>query len=295
MSVSDGAIIPCPPSELPGLLEEIDAEFIFKKGRSRRLAERFPRLFAPGNLGNVLVLRAEGSVVAAAASQPFTFVDMGVRWRCARIGAVWTHPSFRGKGLASAVLRALAEVNAAERVEALVLWTSLHRFYGRLGWRLDDLGLFGSVVNRDGPGDSVEPTPRAIGECDVARLDEIRQRHLTRFVERNPMDWRALPVPATSVDAFVSDEAYALVGTVSDTGYVYEFVGEQSAFGRVWAAIRARYTRVFVNESEGRTATWLREQGGAQFTPQQLAMWMPLSPDAEALGGRLFVPYLDRI
>lgn len=287
-----GSISACRSTELPSLLEEVDAEFIHRKGRVGGLAERFPRLFAAGNLRHVHVARVEGQVVAAAASQLFTFVDAGRPWRCARIGAVWTHPSFRGRGLASAVMRSLVEVHTSERTQALALWTSIHPFYAALGWRLEDLGLFGTGTSAP-TGALTEP--HRIADCDVKALDRIRKRHLTRFVERETADWAALPVPATAVEVFVDEDAYALVGTVGDAGYVYELTGAQGGLGPVWASVRARYARVFVNESVGSTADWLAQHGGVTFTPQRLSMWMPLAQEAEQLGVKLFVPYLDRI
>lgn len=282
----------CTPAELPGLLGELDRQFILRKGRTLGLARRFPRLFRPENLQHVQVARVDGRVVAAAAAQPFTFVDGPRHWRCAAVGAVWTHPDLRGRGLASGVLRALAESQAQEGTQALVLWTTLHVFYGALGWRLDDQALFGTVHGL--PGQVPELAPLDLAATDLTNLECLRARYLGSRVLRAPIDWQAIPIPATEVAAHVSPRAYALVGCAGETAYLYELVGEEAGLGTVWRSVLAGRSRVHVNACADASAAWLKANQ-VLLEPQRLAMWLPLVAEAEALAGRLTVPYLDRI
>lgn len=285
----------CRAEELPGLIAAVDEEFVLGKGRTISLSVRFPRLLSAPNLGNVHVARVGGAVAAAAASQPFVYVDGKRRWRCASIGAVWTEPAFRRRGLGSAVLESLERAHRDGGTEALTLWTSKHAFYSGLGWRLDDIGLFGTCAPQASGGRLARIQPIPVLGCDTEELERLRRRNLQQFVERGAIDWQVLPLPATSVEAYVTRDGYCLVGSVGGTGYVYEIVGAPHSLAGIWDSVTERYSRLAVNGRIDDVSAWLATKG-LHLSPQRLAMWLPLTDEAaRRLAGRLYVPYLDRV
>lgn len=285
----------CRVSERPGLIAALDGEFVGGKGRTISLSVRFPRLFSAANLCNVHVARVDGVVAAAAASQPFVYVDGGRRWRCASVGAVWTEPTFRRRGLGSAVLQSLERAHREIGTEALTLWTTKHAFYSGLGWILDDIGLFGTCASESSGKPSSRIQPRPVLNCDIAELERLRRRECQQFVYREAIDWQVIPLPATSVEAYVTGEGYCLVGSVGGTGYVYELVGRAPSVADIWGSLTERYSLLAVNGCMGEVSSWLTTQG-LQLSPQRLAMWLPLTDEAaRRLAGRLYVPYLDRV
>ena len=291
--VSEAAVTTCRVEELPELLAALDDEFIFQKGRTMGLAERFPRLLCAENLVNVHVARDGGRVVAAAASQPLVIVEGGRRWRCAGVGAVWTLKAFRSRGIASRVMRSLQEAHAEKGTEALVLWTSIHRFYEELGWRLDRGDVVGTSRKRELVDGKVPPVP--MSATDTAELDRIRVGSHRSYVERRPCDWLAVPIPATSVEVFRTDHAYALVGRGNDRGFLYELVGDPAEFSSIWPSIHCHHSFLMVNSQSPSTRVWLSDRSGVAFEAQHTAMWMPLVEGADELAGRFSVPYLDRV
>ena len=292
----------CRPEQLPRLLTSLDDEFVFAKGREVSLAERFPQVFCQTNLDNIYVASVEGSICAATAIKRFGWIVQGRIWQGAMIGMVYTRPEYRGQGLASLVMRTVQGDLSKAGVDFAVLWTTIPSFYQRLGWFLEDRGIFGEVELPQSPQCNNPIAPRALTDKDIRWLDSVHSKWVSERVVRSELDYRVVPLPASSVDTFMLDktdeiQGYALVGRLRKTGYVYELVGHPATFDQVWCAITNCYGKVYVNDRQGSLSSeWLTERTRIVWRPQRLAVWLPLSREAKnASVGQWYVAYFDRI
>jgi len=292
----------CTAEEWPALLACLDEEFVFKKKRSLSLARRFLHTFDVANLHQIYVARVRGSICSATAVRLFHWYTENRMWHGAMIGGVYTEPDQRSRGFASLVLRNIQAELVKCGVDFGVLWTTTPEFYEQLGWRPEDIGMFGEFASCMPSADDPVISPHEIADCDVHGLNALYSRFATEYVVRSEQDYYAVPLPANSVQAFVIDEAgevkgYALVGKVGETGYVYELVGSPTTSERLWPAVVNSYGKVYVNDRLGSPShAWLTAKGGVVWKPQHLAMWLPLSQEAKrsAIGG-WYIPFLDRI
>jgi hypothetical protein len=115
-------------------------------------------------------------------------------------------------------------------------------------------------------------------------------------VARDP-DWKPpLPLPATSLEMFVADKAYAIAGRLGDALYCHEFRGDEPDFPILYDCLRESCKTLYFNERcESRAHGWLA-LNGVKWQPKPLAMWLPLRdarcPDAAS---GWYIPWLDRI
>ena len=291
----------CRLEELPKLLALLDDEFVFAKGRQVSLAERFPQVFCEANLDNIYIAHCKNSICSTAAVKRFEWIAQGRIWQGAMIGMIYTRLEYRGQGLASLVMRTVQSDLTNAGVDFAVLWTTIPSFYQRLGWFLDDEGIFGAVelpqsIKCNNPAVVCTLTDEIIRWIDV-----VHSRWVPERVVRSELDYRVVPLPAFSVDAFMVDETaelqgYALVGRSMQTGYVYEMVGHPDVFDRLWYAITNDYSKIYVNDRRDSSPTgWLDRKAGVIWRPQRLAMWLQLSLEAKNTEvGQWYIPYLDR-
>lgn len=285
----------CSQQELPALLAALDREFVSSRGRRGSLAERYPGLFDAENLHSLQVLRDHDGPVACCVVKPFDWHSAGERWQAAMIGMVYTDPTRRGQGHAATVLNAALDQLAAAGVDFAVLWSALDGYYERLGWLPHDRGIFGSA--------SLPRTRQITPICpiDRAAIEAIRLRHSPARVARSGLAYSAVPLPAERVGVshvqIGEAEAYALVGYLGATRYVYEALGEEAALPALWRQLSSGATTVHVNESLGSPFhRWLTRHTALAFSDQQLAYWRPISPRAERAPWRQWhIPYFDRI
>lgn len=292
----------CRLDELPKLLALLDDEFVFAKGRQVSLAKRFPQVFCETNLNNIYVTYVDGLLCSAVAIKRFAWVVEGQTWQGAMVGMVCTRPEYRGRGLASPIMRTIESDLSKAGVDFTVLWTTIPSFYQCLGWFLDDRGVFGRVELPQSIECSRPAVVRTLTDDVIRWINVVHSRRVPERVVRSELDYRVVPLPAFSVDTFIVDETaelqgYALVGRSMQTGYVYEMVGHSDVFDRLWYAIDNRYSKVYVNDRrDSSSAEWLDKEAKVSWKPQRLAMWLPLSPEAkEKQVGRWYIPYLDRI
>ncbi|HXG08248.1 MAG TPA: GNAT family N-acetyltransferase [Gemmataceae bacterium] len=290
----------CKPDDLPELVRRWDEEFVFAKGRQLSVAERFPEVVSPANVENIHLVRAGNGIAAAAAVKLFGWVAQGRTWRGAMVGLVYTRPDCRGRGLASRVLHALQE-DLGRKADFGVLWTTIPAFYKRLGWVGGDTSLFGEAFGPPAPDAGPAIRPRPLCRDDIVLVETIRSRWAPERVERSLLSYRAVPLPACSVEAFLLDggdgeQGYALVGRDGETGYLYELVGHPGTYEQLWGAVTASYRKTYINDRVGGALSeWLNERGLAAWKRQDLAMWLPLSARSrEVPPGRWSIPYLDR-
>jgi len=217
----------------------------------------------------------------------------GRRERGAMFGAVWTAPGLRGQGVATAVLRCARELAVAQGASFAVLWTAQPRVYSASGWRGFDEALrgewtTGTAASRLRPG-------KRIDAATAKRLQRMRSSFQPEGVLRSARDFTAVPIPAVRVEAFFHDGAYALAGRRASEGFIYEMAGPEAAFDGLVARLRSAFRHVTVNcAGNGAVRRAFERSARVAWHPQQLAMWMPLTPRRRPFA-RWYVEYLDRI
>ncbi len=282
----------CTPAELPALIALLDEEFIFSKGRSVSLAQRFPAALNAANCPNILLACRGEDIVAAIVIKRFDWITPERSWRGAMIGMVCTRAAERGQGLASQLMRAAQQQLRADGTAFAVLFTAQPGFYRGLGWTTFDCGVFGTYASAGSAEAGCMP-------ADANAIEDLRLRSAEAHVLRGSASYRALPLPAERLEmrASTRSAAYAIYGLRADCAYVYEFGGEPSGRAALWQDIRAAAATVYINERRGSpSAQWFSRIPGVAWRNQALAMWLPLAEPACARHfGDWYISYLDRI
>lgn len=288
--------------DLTGLLARLDGEFIFSRGRRISLAQRFPEVYCPANLRNILVLEAGGNIVSALATRPFLWSSDAVQYKGAMIGAVYTQPEHRGEGHAGRLLSWAAQRLRDDGLDFAVLWTTQPAIYASRGWHALDRGVLGECTSAAYAACSVGLEP---SRCDAAtwqRIEAIRRRWSNSWVLRDGEGYRQLPLPADSTTVLVAGDdveqgAYALAGRQDDCGFLYEMTGAPAGFPALWQQLQLGFRRLLVNDATGSPShRWLSRSHDLAWCAKPLALWLPLSDRiAPSCFGRWYIPYIDRI
>jgi len=271
----------------------LDQEFVVSRNRQPLLARRFPEAFAAENHANLLVARSGGAVAGALVVRPFDWSWERVHERGAMVGAVWTAPGMRGRGVATALLRHARERAAALGAAFAVLWTARPEVYRSSGWRSHDSALRGdwSTGTSRGRLELGKPVNAIIARW----LQATREAAQPDGVVRTLRGFRAIPMPAAQVEAFFHGDAYALAGRRAEEGFVYEMVGPEDAFEALVARLQRAFRRITVNCAAGSAMHRACVRSARiDWQPQQLAMWLPLAGRRLPFA-RWNVDYLDRI
>ncbi|MDD5299065.1 MAG: GNAT family N-acetyltransferase [Gallionella sp.] len=291
----------CQLSELDQLIQLLDEEFIFGKGRIISLRQRFPTVFCRNNLHNIMICADGEEIVSALAMRQFDWRENGETLQGAMIGAVYTHPAHRKKGLSSRLLEASAIQLHEQGVDFGVLWSEQQSFYARLGWVPSDCGVLGKAETGDlmpEPSGDVTILPLV---ANAPRLEGIRQHQLNSMILRRPDDYRQLPVPAESVNVLWHENqgkaAYALLGSSGETRFLYELAGDTACFLALWREACRDCRQILINDRAGSPSFhWLTDQTGVSWKNKSLAMWLPLSERVSMTRLRQWhIPYFDRI
>lgn len=133
--MDDCLIRPLTPDDMPWALELLDLVFMKLKGRTGAVYDRTPTLLESGNAGNIHAAWLGGRIVSVAG-----FKRLGIRYRgmdlsAALIGAVATHPDYRGRGYSGRVLKSLSASIADAETDFSALWSASPGFYMRFGWK----------------------------------------------------------------------------------------------------------------------------------------------------------------
>ena len=277
---------PCAPAELPELVSRLDTEFVTGRGRSVSLALRFPSLFDAGNADNIWAIRNEGRIAAALVTRHFIWIAGSRQYNAAMIGMVWTDPALRGKGLASLLLEHVTGV-LKSGTDFAVLWTAQPEFYLRLGWMSRDRASFGEIEGGNG-----ENRGEDVAFERVRQLWEAQPQRAARGADWNP----PLPLPATALEMFVADGAYAIAGRQSAKLYCHEILGNEADFPTLFERLRASCGTLYINERiESQAYRWL-DRHGVRWRANPLAMWLALRNDSCLDAAHdWYIPWLDRI
>lgn len=264
------------------------------------MADRFPHLLQePDDRVRIFVAPSAEEVQAVTLSRRFECVCGVSRRPGVMVGLVATYPAARGRGLASALLERARVAAVADGAEFAVLWTGNPGFYRRLGWTQGDRGLLGELSGC-GPVGPVPP-PDKLDSESLRWVEAVRAKFLPARIEREPSSYRILPAPVDRLELYRcsagAGDAYALAGRTDGLSVLYELVGASECFEQLWSSIRRGSDAVLVNGAVGDEGTdWLKAQGGIAWRPQPLAMWLPLTENAQADSLTSWhVPFLDRI
>ena len=284
----------CSVADFDALLPLLDQEFIFARGRRFSLQQRFPAALDRRHPQNIQLASIAGIIASALVTKPATWVTPERSWRAAMIGMVYTRPELRGRGTASALLRATQAKLAQEGFEFAMLWAAQPDFYNRLGWLGIDCGSLGSV-HAAAPDASQAAMPP--GAADIAWIEALRPQYAPERAERAENAYATLLPHANRVELLRGDAAYAIVGCDNGRGYLYEMLGDLGGLPALWTRLAARYPALYLNLRRGAPEQrFLSNQAGITWQPQRLAMWLPLSRAARAARfADWYVPFLDRI
>ncbi len=289
------------PADLEQLVAQLDAEFIFAKGRHISLARRYPSVYCPENAKNIFLLEEEGLILSALAAKIFDWKADERHWHGVMIGAVYTQAQRRGAGLASRLLALAAEKFRQDKLEFAVLWSDQPGFYARLGWIASDCGVLGKMDNdsRAMPHRSaVRKTP--LESLNIDEIEAIRRHWCSAYLPRQRENYSQLPVPIDTMDLLMWGEGietagYALVGGSGETGILYEMAGHPESFPELWQSVCRAYRHILVNDSLGSASQqWLSRIGRLSWQAKPLALWLPLNIGMTELPHN-YIPYFDRI
>jgi len=282
-------ISPCNEAEGRELLRLLDEEFVFSRGRTLSLRDRFPAAFSDPRT-TLIAGRAAGRISSGLMIRPFEWNGPAGTQRAAMIGLVYTRPELRGTGHGSALLAAAAGWLRTRDCEFAVLWTSREAFYSRHGWRSADRGL---MCRYDTP----EFATVASDEVEDSALWELHRAYAQTGVQTAALRFRTLLPHASGRDVFLHGRTYAVIGRDRSTGYVYELGGDPDGIPAIWKRIAGAYATVFVNvERDSDAHRRLRELPGFAWQEQRLAMWLPIKLEGNAERfDRLYIPFLDRV
>lgn len=176
----------CRPDELGQVVALANAVFSSEHGR---MGPEFPTLFHPDNGDWLRTFWAGGAAVAHVGVWRGRVHAGAATLAVAHVGAVCTHPDYRGRGLASALL-----LDALERLRAtgtaLVLISGARGLYQRVGAR-----PFGVLLEYEVDAAALERVPLpevAVAPAhDPAELMPLYRAEPYRY-ERSEAEWRAL-------------------------------------------------------------------------------------------------------
>jgi len=177
--------------ELASCLDLINRVFRAGGGHAPTMAEEFPLLFAPENVGRLQVMLDAGRVVCHVGVLYQTILVGPCELPVACVGAVGTDPAYRGKGLAT---RALADAMAQMRRDGrvLMLVSGSRTLYTRQGC----VPVGRRLAFQAGPADlapladpDVAARPRR--DDDLAAMRRIHAAEPIRY-ERTDETFRAL-------------------------------------------------------------------------------------------------------
>lgn len=179
---------PCSPADLHSAVEL--ANRVFRPEGSGDMAREYPLLFSESNVENLRVVKARGRVVSLVGLCIRDADILGYRFRVVSVGSVCTDPAFRGRGLASALMRD-AVAHSRSKGCSLMLISGDRSLYRLLG-AVPITSFLACTI----PADS---TPAVSGVVQVSEPDAkdapalaaLYQREPVRF-RRNSDDWHAL-------------------------------------------------------------------------------------------------------
>ena len=280
----------CHADELDSVLAAINQEFIYSRGRTIEVQQRFPVLLREPR--NILIRTVDGKLVSALALKRFIWRTPNERFSAAMIGLVWTNPSMRTRGHASAILKFTRSQLVQEQHDFAVLWTTQPKIYSGLGWIGADCGRYAVL-----PGISGDCQDDKINRASIERIRRIRnQWSPSRLCRENAVE-PPLPLPATQLKLLLESDAYAVIGLAKDNAYIFDILGDSNSLKSLWDRISISGNHIHINVPDRSPADEFFKKNLHTTLPRKpLAMWLPISKSAECLDyASIYIPIFDRL
>ena len=123
---------PAKPEELIDIADLVNSVFNIKPGSPSILMDLFPQLFNVDNLENLRVILYDGKPISHVGIWEGELLIYGCCFKVGMIGSVCTHPSYRGRGYASALVRDAFSKMRRDDVD-LVLVSGFRNLYKMAG------------------------------------------------------------------------------------------------------------------------------------------------------------------
>ncbi len=233
------------PEEIGEVVDLINYVFRVSSGMEPTMGRQFPTLLCPDNASNIYVAVDDGKIIANIAIKKNTGIVYGHKISMASMGAVCTHPDYRGKGIGTQLLNKVFDRLNEEKV-GIVTISGTRGLYRR-NKCVEAGGINTYVLNRekysyrdlDGTGYKIS---QHIDDTGV--LFDIYQREPVRYQRTRsefPVLLKAVPMVHPPVDALTTVLAYSegkdgaglayLIGFEDKPGVfkVVEYAGERLA------------------------------------------------------------------
>lgn len=270
------------------VMASIEEEFVQLRGRSLDLVTRYPDLFGKDGDADFHWLEQDGRPVSMLITRSQQFTSGDHSWTGATVGWVHTLRPMQGKGLAAALLEAVAQRFADEGHDFMLLWAHQHGYYRAQGYHVSDSGLLaeGRVDALDSllPAKgfvSTEISPRDLTRAECVALDQLANAAARGGVPFASRNLSRIPLPFDSVSLVrcgksSAPDAYALLGHQADWVTVLEGAGDAAALAALIANAAQGVANIRVNARRGSV---LHSSLGRvmEFKPKPLAMYRPLS------------------
>ncbi len=203
------------PQELPNLIALTDS--VFRADAHTSMGDDFPLLFHRDNLDDLRVFVDDGVPVSHVGMFRRDIVLAGTRHRSCSIGAVCTHPDYRGRGLASRLVEEVRGICREAGVDIFLI-SGGRGLYTRLGFVNVGGYRFYSVEKEAAPEDR-SFRMRPWEPSDVAAFVRMHSAERTRFV-REPSDFRTLLEAGRIHDGRADTRAVCQPGSDEPVAYV---------------------------------------------------------------------------
>lgn len=143
-----------------------------------------------------------------------TLLIEGKPIRFGGIGSVGTRPRYKGKGYASKLMKHAEQVMQEENMQGGLLFTKIHPFYEKLGWKTLPLQEQEVSIHEIQLEKKSNLYWKPFKENNIETLHEIyvqEQTHLSGTLQRIPAYWKARPnwMDHTCIIIFCDDEIIA--------------------------------------------------------------------------------------
>ena len=216
------------PEEYPAALRFVNS--IFRPQAPNSMEHEYSLVFGKDNIENMRVIVKGSEVISHTAIYCSTLRSRELAFKVGGISAVATHPDYRGRGLASRVMRDCISVMRERGCHLSFLWTDRHSFYRNLGY--EPSGSFYLF----------KPTPSSLSDappdCEIVpyaperlpEIVEIHDRELLR-TERTAKEYETyFALSRTQTLLALRDRkvsAYAVMGKGRDLrGFMHDWGGD---------------------------------------------------------------------
>jgi predicted N-acetyltransferase YhbS len=165
------------PEEYPAALRFINS--VFRPKGPYAMQNDYPLVLGENNIENMRVIVGDGTVISHTAIYFSTLTLGDLKLKVGGISSVSTDPAYRGKGLASRVMRDCIGIMRDRGCHISFLWSDRHGFYRNLGY--EPAGSFYIFK----PALSDLPNPSL--ECEIARYSSEFLPEIMAIHDREPI------------------------------------------------------------------------------------------------------------